>query len=148
MIFANTANPIRTSYRKQQLPIAPSSHPMAPTSPSTNGSNNNSSSSSTAGWEQLSKTNLYIRGLAPATTDHDLVKLCQPYGKIVSTKAILDKTTNKCKGVYGCFSSCSPCQREPAGRLIGPDGSFGGLAPHTFISVRSPPPGLTGFINV
>lgn len=27
------------------------------------------------------------------------------YGKIVSTKAILDKTTNKCKGVYGflCF---------------------------------------------
>lgn len=27
------------------------------------------------------------------------------YGKIVSTKAILDKTTNKCKGAQGCFSS-------------------------------------------
>lgn len=26
------------------------------------------------------------------------------YGKIVSTKAILDKTTNKCKGVWSCFS--------------------------------------------
>uniref|UniRef100_A0A4W4HNB0 RRM domain-containing protein n=1 Tax=Electrophorus electricus TaxID=8005 RepID=A0A4W4HNB0_ELEEL len=74
---------------------------MAPPSPGTNSSTNqSSSSSSTAGWEQLSKTNLYIRGLPPATTDHDLVKLCQPYGKIVSTKAILDKTTNKCKGVY------------------------------------------------
>lgn len=55
------------------------SHPMAPPSPSTNSSTNNSSSSSTAGWEQLSKTNLYIRGLSPSTTDHDLVKLCQPW---------------------------------------------------------------------
>ncbi|XP_061089456.1 RNA-binding motif, single-stranded-interacting protein 1 isoform X3 [Conger conger] len=112
MIFANTANPIRTSYRKQ-FPVAPSSHPMAPTSPSTNGSNNNSSSSSTAGWEQLSKTNLYIRGLPPATTDHDLVKLCQPYGKIVSTKAILDKTTNKCKG-YGFVDFDSPAAAQKA----------------------------------
>uniref|UniRef100_A0A3B4ZET3 RNA binding motif single stranded interacting protein 1 n=1 Tax=Stegastes partitus TaxID=144197 RepID=A0A3B4ZET3_9TELE len=82
-------------------------HPMAPPSPSTNSSTNNSSSSSTAGWDQLSKTNLYIRGLSPSTTDHDLVKLCQPYGKIVSTKAILDKTTNKCKGECLCDSSIS-----------------------------------------
>lgn len=57
--------------------VAPSSHPMAPPSPSTN--NNNGSSSSTPGWDQLSKTNLYIRGLSPSTTDHDLVKLCQPW---------------------------------------------------------------------
>lgn len=62
-----------------QPPVAPSSHPMAPPSPSTNSSTNNSSSSSTAGWDQLSKTNLYIRGLSPSTTDHDLVKLCQPW---------------------------------------------------------------------
>ncbi|KAI5627716.1 RNA-binding motif, single-stranded-interacting protein 2 isoform X1 [Silurus asotus] len=67
---------------------------MAPPSPNTN----SSSASSGGGGEQLSKTNLYIRGLHPGTTDQDLVKLCQPYGKIVSTKAILDKTTNKCKG--------------------------------------------------
>uniref|UniRef100_A0A8B9HW86 RRM domain-containing protein n=1 Tax=Astyanax mexicanus TaxID=7994 RepID=A0A8B9HW86_ASTMX len=60
-------------------PVGPSSQPMAPPSPGTNSSTNqSSSSSSTAGWEQLSKTNLYIRGLPPATTDHDLVKLCQP----------------------------------------------------------------------
>ncbi|XP_039673532.1 RNA-binding motif, single-stranded-interacting protein 1 isoform X2 [Perca fluviatilis] len=81
---------------------------MAPPSPS-----NNSSSSSTTGWDQLSKTNLYIRGLSPSTTDHDLVKLCQPYGKIVSTKAILDKTTNKCKG-YGFVDFDSPTAAQKA----------------------------------
>uniref|UniRef100_A0A8C8JA46 RRM domain-containing protein n=1 Tax=Oncorhynchus tshawytscha TaxID=74940 RepID=A0A8C8JA46_ONCTS len=97
----------------RQPPAALSSHPMAPPIPSTNSSTNNSSSSSTAGWEQLSKTNLYIRGLPPATTDHDLVKLCQPYGKIVSTKAILDKTTNKCKG-YGFVDFDSPAAAQKA----------------------------------
>uniref|UniRef100_A0A8B9H3U0 RNA binding motif, single stranded interacting protein 1a n=1 Tax=Astyanax mexicanus TaxID=7994 RepID=A0A8B9H3U0_ASTMX len=94
-------------------PVAPASLPMAPPSPSTNSSTNNSSSnSSTTGWEQLSKTNLYIRGLPPSTTDHDLVKLCQ-YGKIVSTKAILDKTTNKCKG-YGFVDFDSPVSAQKA----------------------------------
>ncbi|XP_076026066.1 RNA-binding motif, single-stranded-interacting protein 1 [Genypterus blacodes] len=113
MIFANTGNALRTPYRKQP-PLPPSSYPMAPPSPSTNSStNNSSSSSSTAGWEQLSKTNLYIRGLSPSTTDHDLVKLCQPYGKIVSTKAILDKTTNKCKG-YGFVDFDSPAAAQKA----------------------------------
>uniref|UniRef100_A0A8C6SXB1 RRM domain-containing protein n=1 Tax=Neogobius melanostomus TaxID=47308 RepID=A0A8C6SXB1_9GOBI len=73
---------------------------MTPSSPS-------SSNSSTAGLEQLSKTNLYIRGLPPATTDLDLVKLCHQYGKIQSAKAILDKTTNKCKG-YGFVDFDSP----------------------------------------
>ncbi|XP_032060688.1 RNA-binding motif, single-stranded-interacting protein 2 isoform X2 [Aythya fuligula] len=63
--------------------------------------------------EQLSKTNLYIRGLHPGTTDQDLVKLCQPYGKIVSTKAILDKTTNKCKG-YGFVDFDSPTAAQKA----------------------------------
>uniref|UniRef100_U5ESB6 Protein alan shepard n=1 Tax=Corethrella appendiculata TaxID=1370023 RepID=U5ESB6_9DIPT len=50
--------------------------------------------------EQLSKTNLYIRGLQQGTTDKDLINMCAQYGTIISTKAILDKTTNKCKG-YG-----------------------------------------------
>ncbi|XP_044221216.1 RNA-binding motif, single-stranded-interacting protein 1 [Thunnus albacares] len=113
MIFANTGNSLRTPYRKQP-PVTLSSHPMAPPSPSNNSStNNSSSSSSTAGWEQLSKTNLYIRGLSPSTTDHDLVKLCQPYGKIVSTKAIMDKTTNKCKG-YGFVDFDSPAAAQKA----------------------------------
>ncbi|XP_017280057.1 RNA-binding motif, single-stranded-interacting protein 1 isoform X1 [Kryptolebias marmoratus] len=112
MIFANTGNLLRTPYRKQP-PAVPLSHPMAPPSPSTNSSTNTSSSSSTGGWEHLSKTNLYIRGLPPSTTDHDLVKLCQPYGKIVSTKAILDKATNKCKG-YGFVDFDSPAAAQKA----------------------------------
>uniref|UniRef100_A0A672FJ39 RNA-binding motif, single-stranded-interacting protein 1-like n=1 Tax=Salarias fasciatus TaxID=181472 RepID=A0A672FJ39_SALFA len=77
------------------------SYPMTPSSPSS------SSNSSSTGLEQLSKTNLYIRGLPPATTDLDLVKLCHQYGKIQSAKAILDKTTNKCKG-YGFVDFDSP----------------------------------------
>ncbi|XP_034725165.1 RNA-binding motif, single-stranded-interacting protein 2-like isoform X4 [Etheostoma cragini] len=85
-----------------------SGHQMAPPSPNTN-----SSSNSSGGGEQLSKTNLYIRGLHPGTTDQDLVKLCQPYGKIVSTKAILDKTTNKCKG-YGFVDFDSPAAAQKA----------------------------------
>uniref|UniRef100_A0A7M4EEP8 RNA binding motif single stranded interacting protein 2 n=1 Tax=Crocodylus porosus TaxID=8502 RepID=A0A7M4EEP8_CROPO len=80
---------------------------MAPPSPG--GSN----SGGGGGGDQLSKTNLYIRGLHPATTDQDLVKLCQPYGKIVSTKAILDKTTNKCKG-YGFVDFDSPTAAQKA----------------------------------
>lgn len=41
------------------------------------------------------------------------MKLCQPYGKIVSTKAILDKTTNKCKG-YGFVDFDSPAAAQKA----------------------------------
>uniref|UniRef100_A0A1A8D0X9 RNA binding motif, single stranded interacting protein 2 n=3 Tax=Nothobranchius TaxID=28779 RepID=A0A1A8D0X9_NOTKA len=97
--------------------VSPSSHHMASPSPNSNNSSStitlsNGSSNSTGG-EQLSKTNLYIRGLPPGTTDQDLVKLCQPYGKIVSTKAILDKTTNKCKG-YGFVDFDSPGAAQKA----------------------------------
>ncbi|MBN3305507.1 RBMS3 protein, partial [Amia calva] len=93
-------------YLQTKQSYAPALHPMAPPSPSTN------SSSNSAG-EQLSKTNLYIRGLPPGTTDQDLIKLCQPYGKIVSTKAILDKNTNQCKG-YGFVDFDSPAAAQKA----------------------------------
>uniref|UniRef100_A0A3Q2WF92 RNA binding motif, single stranded interacting protein 2b n=1 Tax=Haplochromis burtoni TaxID=8153 RepID=A0A3Q2WF92_HAPBU len=87
---------------------------MAPPSPNSNTTTiSNGSSNGSSGGEQLSKTNLYIRGLHPGTTDQDLVKLCQPYGKIVSTKAILDKTTNKCKG-YGFVDFDSPASAQKA----------------------------------
>ncbi|MGH0181177.1 UNVERIFIED_CONTAM: hypothetical protein FKN15_020553 [Acipenser sinensis] len=112
----NSSVPMIEKVAKQaeQLEIAAqiyvsSSQQMAPPSPSTNSSSNSSS----GGGEQLSKTNLYIRGLHPGTTDQDLVKLCQPYGKIVSTKAILDKTTNKCKG-YGFVDFDSPAAAQKA----------------------------------
>jgi len=76
-----------------------------------NGSNNESTNGSYD--EQLSRTNLYIRGLSPSTTDKNLYELCSPYGKIVSTKAIIDKATNNCKG-YGFVDFDSPVAAETA----------------------------------
>uniref|UniRef100_A0A8C1Y062 RNA binding motif, single stranded interacting protein 2a n=1 Tax=Cyprinus carpio TaxID=7962 RepID=A0A8C1Y062_CYPCA len=104
----NPYNGYNSRNSKKQAYVS-SSHQMALPSPNTN----SSSASSAGGGEQLSKTNLYIRGLHPGTTDQDLVKLCQPYGKIVSTKAILDKTTNKCKG-YGFVDFDSPAAAQKA----------------------------------
>eukprot|EP00069_Balaena_mysticetus_P001860 bmy_03912T0 len=98
MLLSVTSRPGISTFgynKNNKKPYVSLSQPMAPPSPSN--STPNSSSGSTVN-DQLSKTNLYIRGLQPSTTDQDLVKLCQSYGKIVSTKAILDKTTNKCKG--------------------------------------------------
>ena len=46
----------------------------------------------------LSSTNLFIMGLPQSCCDKDLYDMCISYGKIVSTKAILDKQTNICKG--------------------------------------------------
>uniref|UniRef100_A0A669CW09 RNA binding motif, single stranded interacting protein n=1 Tax=Oreochromis niloticus TaxID=8128 RepID=A0A669CW09_ORENI len=90
---------------------APPPPPMAPPSPGNTGGGGGGQGGGLV--EQLSKTNLYIRGLPPATTDQDLIKLCQPYGKIVSTKAILDKNTNQCKG-YGFVDFDSPAAAQKA----------------------------------
>lgn len=70
----------------QQTYVSPSNHQMAPPSPNNSSSSCSSNPTTTSlsngsggsGGEQLSKTNLYIRGLHPGTTDQDLVKLCQP----------------------------------------------------------------------
>uniref|UniRef100_A0A7N8X1A8 RNA binding motif, single stranded interacting protein 2b n=1 Tax=Mastacembelus armatus TaxID=205130 RepID=A0A7N8X1A8_9TELE len=112
----NTYNGYTGKNNKKQTYVSTSNHQMAPPSPNSNNNSNTttiSNGSSNSGGEQLSKTNLYIRGLHPGTTDQDLVKLCQPYGKIVSTKAILDKTTNKCKG-YGFVDFDSPASAQKA----------------------------------
>ncbi|KAG9510979.1 Protein alan shepard [Fragariocoptes setiger] len=61
----------------------------------------------------LSKTNLYIRGLSPNTSDKDLHDMCKRFGMILSTKAILDKISNKCKG-YGFVDFESPQAAEEA----------------------------------
>uniref|UniRef100_A0A4W4HQ33 RRM domain-containing protein n=1 Tax=Electrophorus electricus TaxID=8005 RepID=A0A4W4HQ33_ELEEL len=105
----NPYNGYTNRTNKKQAYVS-SNQQMAPPSPNTTAGSSNGNSS---GCDQLSKTNLYIRGLHPGTTDQDLVKLCQPYGKIVSTKAILDKTTNKCKG-YGFVDFDSPASAQKA----------------------------------
>ncbi|XP_034466674.1 RNA-binding motif, single-stranded-interacting protein 3-like isoform X1 [Hippoglossus hippoglossus] len=103
-------------YLQTKQSYAPPPPPMAPPSPGTTGGGGGGGHGGGHGgglMEQLSKTNLYIRGLPPATTDQDLIKLCQPYGKIVSTKAILDKNTNQCKG-YGFVDFDSPAAAQKA----------------------------------
>ncbi|KAM7382604.1 hypothetical protein PAMP_002328 [Pampus punctatissimus] len=131
-------------YLQTKQSYAPPPPPMAPPSPGTTGGGGGGGGQGGGLMEQLSKTNLYIRGLPPATTDQDLIKLCQPiklceniftvvpknvfsvevydykpleeklrYGKIVSTKAILDKNTNQCKG-YGFVDFDSPAAAQKA----------------------------------
>lgn len=57
--------------------------------------------------EPLSKTNVFIRGLAGETSDNDLYELCSKFGTIVSTKSITDRLTNECKG-YGFVNFENP----------------------------------------
>ncbi|BFZ02363.1 hypothetical protein BsWGS_05400 [Bradybaena similaris] len=87
-----------------------SSRTMPANSP--NHMSSHSSNHSQSG-DPLSRTNLYIRGLNPNTTDKDLVNLCNSFGKITSTKAIIDQTTNKCKG-YGFVDFENPQAAELA----------------------------------
>ncbi|XP_035825495.1 RNA-binding motif, single-stranded-interacting protein 1 [Aplysia californica] len=86
------------------------SRAMPANSPNTTSSQSSNQSQS---GEPLSRTNLYIRGLNPNTTDKDLVNLCNSFGKITSTKAIIDQTTNKCKG-YGFVDFENPQAAELA----------------------------------
>jgi len=79
---------------------------------SPNTSSSQSSNHSQSG-EQLSKTNLYIRGLGKNTTDKDLLNLCEIYGKITSTKAIIDSQLSTCKG-YGFVDFETPQAAEYA----------------------------------
>jgi RNA recognition motif-containing protein len=95
---------IRRAYQPRTMPA-----------PSPNTSSHSSSSLSSA--DQLSKTNLYIRGLPPNTTDEDLVNMCQQFGKIISTKAIIDQNTNKCKG-YGFVDFESPLAADAAVKAL------------------------------
>ncbi|XP_076361469.1 RNA-binding motif, single-stranded-interacting protein 1-like isoform X5 [Tachypleus tridentatus] len=86
-------------------------------SSSVSGSGSGGGGSNSSSGDQLSKTNLYIRGLTQNTTDKDLLNLCAPYGTIISTKAILDKTTNQCKG-YGFVDFESPLEAENAVKAL------------------------------
>ncbi|ORY65735.1 RNA-binding domain-containing protein [Neocallimastix californiae] len=55
---------------------------------SSNGHSNNSSKT----------TNVYISGLSPDVTDESFAEMCNSYGKIISSKAIINNETNECKG--------------------------------------------------
>lgn len=53
--------------------------------------------------DNISKTNLYIKGLQTTTNDQDLFEMCARFGQISSTKAIIDKGTGCCRGKYRTF---------------------------------------------
>uniref|UniRef100_A0A5F5PM35 RNA binding motif single stranded interacting protein 2 n=1 Tax=Equus caballus TaxID=9796 RepID=A0A5F5PM35_HORSE len=77
MLLSVTSRPGISTFgynKNNKKPYVSLSQQMAPPSPSSSTPN---SSSGSNGNDQLSKTNLYIRGLQPGTTDQDLVKLCQ-----------------------------------------------------------------------
>lgn len=81
----NVLNDLSISLSPQQS-YAPPPPPMAPPSPGNTGGGGGGGGGHGGGLvEQLSKTNLYIRGLPPATTDQDLIKLCQPWVLFHST---------------------------------------------------------------
>uniref|UniRef100_A0A131XKM3 Protein alan shepard n=1 Tax=Hyalomma excavatum TaxID=257692 RepID=A0A131XKM3_9ACAR len=108
------ANPRKQQQQGTTFPARLGSPPAS--SINSGGSAGGSSSSGSQG-DQLSKTNLYIKGLTHTTTDKDLLNLCAPYGNIISTKAILDKDTNKCKG-YGFVDFESPLAAEKAVKAL------------------------------
>ncbi|KAK0079737.1 hypothetical protein PV326_008574 [Microctonus aethiopoides] len=122
--YAATAYAQHATYGGQRVPTASSPANTSSSSSSATGSQSGTISTSLSNNamqgqppEQLSKTNLYIRGLNQNTTDKDLVNMCSQYGTITSTKAILDKNTNKCKG-YGFVDFESPVAAEGAVKAL------------------------------
>ncbi|KAG9511307.1 Protein alan shepard [Fragariocoptes setiger] len=107
--------------------------------------------------EPLSKTNVFIRGLPPATNDDDLYEMCQKLGTIVSSKSITDRLTNECKG-YGFVNFETPNDAANAVRELTnmgyqarmsketarSDRSFGRRSPPDF---RRGPPGPARYGN-
>ncbi|KAG1672389.1 Protein alan shepard [Nymphon striatum] len=110
-----------TTYHNNSSSRVVTSSPAVSNNTNTSTGSQSSSSNSERSGEQLSRTNLYIRGLRPGTTDKDLVNLCHQYGTIISTKAILDKNTNKCKG-YGFVDFESPVAAENAVKALQTEG--------------------------
>lgn len=85
-----------------QQSYAPPPPPMAPPSPGTTGGGGGGGGGHGGGLvEQLSKTNLYIRGLPPATTDQDLIKLCQPWVLLCSIQLNLT-LSSLCRCILQC----------------------------------------------
>ncbi|KAI8051823.1 hypothetical protein BDF21DRAFT_441332 [Thamnidium elegans] len=60
---------------------------------------------------QFHPQNIYVRGLATSETDESFLEMCQVYGPIASSKAILDQKTGECKGYgFAMFQDQEDCQ--------------------------------------
>lgn len=132
------------SFSTPRVPTASSPANTSSSSSSNTGSQSGTLSTSLSnnmggqgGEQQLSKTNLYIHGLNPSTTDKELYNMCSQFGTIISTKAILDKNTNKCKG-YGFVDFESGDCAEAAVKALQAKGVQAQMAKVGITLLRSP----------
>ena len=86
----------------------------------TNNDNNNDNDN-----DKLNKTELYISGLDPSTTDYGLKMLCNANGLIgvTRTRAFVDKETKRCKG-FGFVNFRTETETERALRILRGNKSF------------------------
>ncbi|KAI9008787.1 hypothetical protein CLU79DRAFT_509761 [Phycomyces nitens] len=85
---------------------------------------------------QFHPQNVYVRGLAPTTTDESFLELCGAYGEITSSKAILDQKTGECKG-YGftMYANDEDCTKAIEGlNKAGLQASFARVGQESFSS--------------
>lgn len=98
--FVGNLRRISANHPPSQTTVAASTTPVTS---NTNGSLSDPFASTDGGHRnhnvKLSKTNLYIKGLQPNTSDQDLYNMCSRFGQISSTKAILEKVTGCCRGM-------------------------------------------------
>ncbi|KAI9283372.1 hypothetical protein BY458DRAFT_496327 [Sporodiniella umbellata] len=60
--------------------------------------------------------NIYVRGLPSTITDDSFLDLCQAYGPITSSKAIIDQKTGDCKGYgFAMFENEKDCEEAIEG---------------------------------
>ncbi|CEJ05231.1 hypothetical protein RMCBS344292_19176 [Rhizopus microsporus] len=60
--------------------------------------------------------NIYVRGLPSSTTDESFLEMCQAYGTVSSSKAIIDQKTGECKGYgFAMFEHEKECEEAIEG---------------------------------
>ncbi|KAL0078442.1 hypothetical protein J3Q64DRAFT_1283602 [Phycomyces blakesleeanus] len=80
--------------------------------------------------------NIYVRGLSSTINDDSFLDLCEEYGKVVSSKAILDQKTGECKGYgFAMYEREEDCQASIDGlNKAGLQASFARVGHESFSS--------------
>lgn len=80
--------------------------------------------------------NIYVRGLSSSTTDESFKEMCQVYGSINSSKAIIDQKTGECKGYgFAMFDNERECEEAIEGlNKAGLQASFARVGQESFSS--------------
>ncbi|CAO0803468.1 unnamed protein product [Mucor circinelloides] len=80
--------------------------------------------------------NIYVRGLSSSTTDESFLEMCQVYGSIASSKAIIDQKSGECKGYgFAMFNNEQECEEAIEGlNKAGLQASFARVGQESFSS--------------